>query len=122
MFGTCAGMILLAVEAEGRDRPGIDAIDVTVTRNASGRQVDSFETTLAIDGVGDDVPAVFIRAPYVTRVGDGVVPMAQHDGFVVMARQENVLVASFHPELTDDLRVHRYFVETLVRRGKENLG
>jgi len=119
MFGTCAGMILLAAEAEGRREPGLDAIDIAVARNASGRQVDSFETTLAVDGIGEDVPAVFIRAPYVTRVGVGVVPMASHDGFVVMARQNGILVASFHPELTEDLRVHRYFIEEMAHRGKE---
>jgi 5'-phosphate synthase pdxT subunit len=116
MFGTCAGMILLAAEAEGRRQPGIDAIDITVARNASGRQVDSFETTLDVDGIGDDVPAVFIRAPYVTRLGDRVVAMARHDGFVVMAREGKVLVTSFHPELTEDLRVHRYFIEELVEK------
>jgi 5'-phosphate synthase pdxT subunit len=115
MFGTCAGMILLAKKAEGRQLEGLDAIDIDVTRNASGRQVDSFETTLDVEGVGPDVPAVFIRAPYVTRLGDGVTAMARHDGFVVMAKQGRVLTASFHPELTDDLRVHRYFIEEAVR-------
>jgi len=120
MFGTCAGMILLAEEAEGRDHPGVGAIDIAVARNASGRQVDSFETTLAVAGIGDDVPAVFIRAPYVTRLGDQVIPLAHHDGYVVMASQGNVLVTSFHPELTEDLRVHRYFIEQMAHRGKES--
>ena len=120
MFGTCAGMILLAKESEGRERPGIGAIDIAVARNASGRQVDSFETTLEVEGIGEDVPGVFIRAPYVTRLGERVVPMAYHGGFVVMVRERNVLVASFHPELTEDLRVHRYFIEEVVDRGKEN--
>jgi 5'-phosphate synthase pdxT subunit len=110
MFGTCAGMILLAKEVEGRSSPYIGAIDVTVARNASGRQVDSFETSLRIEGVGDDVPAVFIRAPFVTRIGAGVRPLAVHDGVVVMAEQGKILIASFHPELTEDLRVHRYFL------------
>lgn len=119
-FGTCAGMILLAREAEGRQGDGLDAIDIAVARNASGRQVDSFETALSIDAIGDGIPAVFIRAPYVTRVGTSVVPMATHDGFVVMARQDHVLVASFHPELTEDLRVHRYFIEKVAHIGKEN--
>lgn len=120
MFGTCAGMILLAKEAEGRERPGIDAIDITVSRNASGRQVDSFETTLEVVDIGEDVPGIFIRAPYVTRLGERVSPMAYQDGFVVMAREGNVLVASFHPELTDDLRTHKYFIEEVVDRGKED--
>jgi len=116
VFGTCAGMILLAREAAGRQLPGLDAIDIAVARNASGRQVDSFETTLDVDGIGPDVPAVFIRAPYVTRLGETVTPMARHDGFAVMAREGRVLVASFHPELTDDLRVHEYFIEELVKK------
>ena len=85
MFGTCAGMILLARDVEGRETPHLGAIDITVARNASGRQVHSFETALAIDGVGGDVPAVFIRAPYITRVGAGVRVLARHDGVPVMA-------------------------------------
>jgi 5'-phosphate synthase pdxT subunit len=119
MFGTCAGMILLAREAEDRQLPGLDAIDIAVARNASGRQVDSFETTLDVDGVAPDIPAVFIRAPYVTRTGPNVTPMAWHEGFVVMAREGRILVASFHPELTDDLRVHRYFIEELVKEEED---
>jgi len=122
MFGTCAGMILLSSEIESLDGVYIGAIDITVSRNASGRQVDSFETTLSIDGIGEDVPAVFIRAPYITRYGSGVTPLATHNGHCVMAKQGNVLVASFHPELTEDTRVHEYFVgmvketETLGRQ------
>ena len=114
MFGTCAGMILLAKSVEGNSVTTIGAIDITVARNASGRQVDSFETCLEVDTIGIDVSAVFIRAPYITRIGPDVCPMAVHEGVVVMARQKNVLVTSFHPELTDDLRIHRYFAETMV--------
>jgi len=110
-FGTCAGMILLANEVKGQEETNIGGIDITVARNASGRQVDSFETVLAVKGIGDDVPAVFIRAPYITRLGNGVTALAEHEGAVVMARQGNVLVASFHPELTSDTRIHRYFVK-----------
>jgi len=122
MFGTCAGMILLAREVDGSPSPYIGAIDIGVKRNASGRQVDSFETTLEVEGIGDDVPAVFIRAPYVVRLGDGVVPMAYHGESVVMAREGSVLVASFHPELTEDLRVHSYFLGMVKERGKEDKG
>jgi pyridoxal 5'-phosphate synthase pdxT subunit len=111
MFGTCAGMILLATEIEGRDAGYVEAIDITVSRNATGRQVDSFETVLEVEGVGPDVPAVFIRAPYITHHGPDVTPMAYYRGHCVMARHGNVLVTSFHPELTDDTRVHAYFVE-----------
>ena len=114
VFGTCAGMILLAGEIESGEAAHLGAIDITVSRNASGRQVDSFETVLCVEGIGDDVPAVFIRAPFVVAMGSDVVPMAWHEKRVVMARQKNVLVASFHPELTDDLRIHRYFLERMV--------
>jgi len=113
MFGTCAGMILLANEIAGRKEPILGAIDIAVARNASGRQVDSFETVLEVDGVGTDVPAVFIRAPYVTRVGPSVHVLARHQGVAVMARQGKILVASFHPELTEDLRIHRVFVDMI---------
>ncbi len=118
-FGTCAGMILLAREIEGQEEAYIRAIDITVARNASGRQVHSFETVLSVDGIGDDVPAVFIRAPYITRMGPGVRPLARHEGAVVMAREGNVLVTSFHPELTDDLRIHRYFIEMVENYERE---
>jgi len=119
LFGTCAGMILLAREIEGQEDSYIRAIDITVARNASGRQVDSFETTLKLESIGDDVPAVFIRAPYITRMGTKVRPLARHNGTVVMAQQGNVLVTSFHPELTDDLRVHRYFSEIVEKYETE---
>lgn len=119
MFGTCAGMILLSNEVEGQDESEIGAIDLAVVRNASGRQVHSFETTLEVEGLGKDVPAVFIRAPSVTRLGPGVVSLAWHDGSVVVARQGNVLVSSFHPELTDDLRIHGLFVDIVAKRKKE---
>lgn len=113
MFGTCAGMILLAAGIEGRDSGYMGAIDITVSRNASGRQVDSFETVLDIEGIGQKVPAVFIRAPYIIKHGPEVQPMASHQGWLVMARQQNVLVSSFHPELTEDTRVHEYFMKMI---------
>lgn len=118
-FGTCAGMILLAREIKGEEKAYIGAIDVTVVRNASGRQVNSFETLLKVEEIGDDVPAVFIRAPYITRFGKGVTVLAKHKGAVVMAKQGNVLVASFHPELTDDLRIHRYFLKMVETYERE---
>jgi len=116
MFGTCAGMILLASGIEGRDSGYIGGIDISVSRNASGRQVDSFETILDIEEIGSDVPAVFIRAPYITHYGSTVQPMASYSGQCVMAREANILVASFHPELTEDTRVHEYFVEMVKER------
>ena len=121
LFGTCAGMILLARQIEGWDEPYVGAIDIAVARNASGRQVHSFEALLNVEGIGDDIPAVFIRAPYITRLGKSVTALAEHDGHVVMARQGNVLVASFHPELTDDLRIHEYFLNIAEKRNQEDL-
>ncbi len=120
MFGTCAGMILLAKEVDGRPSEAIGAIDIGVKRNASGRQVDSFEAELDVEGVGT-VPAVFIRAPYIVRSGPDVRIMARYDGTAVMAREGNVLACSFHPELTDDVRIHRHFVEMIEAKdaGKE---
>jgi pyridoxal 5'-phosphate synthase pdxT subunit len=113
MFGTCAGMILLAAHVEGRAQEHIGAIDITVSRNATGRQVDSFETILDIEDIGRDVPAVFIRAPYITAHGPDVRPMGGQAGRWVAARQGNILVTSFHPELTEDNRVHAYFIKMI---------
>ena len=113
-FGTCAGLILLAGEVlDGRpDQRSFGALDVAVRRNAFGRQVDSFETELDVDGLGGGpVPAVFIRAPVVERVGDGVDVLAAVEGKPVLCRQGTILAAAFHPELSDDLRLHRFFLE-----------
>lgn len=113
-LGTCAGMILLATGIlDGRaDQRCLRAIDIDVRRNAFGRQNESFETDLAVEGVeGSDVHAVFIRAPVVERVGSGVEVLATiEDGRAVACRQGGVIVTSFHPELGDDLRVHELFL------------
>jgi pyridoxal 5'-phosphate synthase pdxT subunit len=112
-FGTCAGMILLAGDVlDGRpDQRSFVAIDVSVRRNAFGRQVDSFETSLEVEGLaGGSFPAIFIRAPVVERVGEGVEVLARVDGRPVLCRQGDVLVAAFHPELSGDLRLHQHFL------------
>ncbi|MGY4707316.1 pyridoxal 5'-phosphate synthase glutaminase subunit PdxT [Candidatus Bipolaricaulota sp. J31] len=109
-FGTCAGMVLLAKEIVNWPERFFGFIDIAVERNASGRQVDSFEVELEVRGIGK-VPAVFIRAPYIRRVGPGVEVLAEYQGQPVMAREGNVLVVSFHPELTDDLRVYELFLK-----------
>jgi 5'-phosphate synthase pdxT subunit len=112
-FGTCAGMILLAHEVvDGRpDQRSFGVLDVSVRRNAFGRQVDSFEASLQIDGIaGGPVDAVFIRAPFVERTGPSVHVLAQVDGHPVLVRQGPVLAAAFHPELSDDLRIHQLFL------------
>ncbi len=114
VFGTCTGMILLAKEIEGSDQQRLGLMDITVRRNAFGRQVDSFETDLDIPEICGKRPirAVFIRAPFATEVRrDAKVLASLDDGRIVMVRQDNLLAAAFHPELTDDTRVHGYFVE-----------
>lgn len=112
VFGTCTGMILLAKDIEGSDQHRLGLMDITVRRNAFGRQVDSFESDLSIPSVCDGRPvrAVFIRAPFITQVHGEAEVLAKLDtGEVVMVRQGNCLAAAFHPELTDDTRVHAYF-------------
>jgi 5'-phosphate synthase pdxT subunit len=114
-FGTCAGMILLASDVlDGRpDQRFFGAIDLTVRRNAFGRQVDSFETPLSVDGLAAGFDAVFSRAPFVERAGDEVEVLASVDGHPVLCRSGAVLVSAFHPELSDDLRVHELFLGDL---------
>jgi 5'-phosphate synthase pdxT subunit len=106
VFGTCAGMIVL-------DRDHLGLVDVSVRRNAFGRQVASFETDLRVTGLDTPVRAVFIRAPWVEDVGPGVEVLAEIDGRPVLAREGRFLVAAFHPELTDDTRLHELFLESV---------
>jgi 5'-phosphate synthase pdxT subunit len=117
-FGTCAGMILLATDVlDGRpDQRSFAAIDLAVRRNAFGRQVDSFEADLAVAGLDEPFHAVFIRAPGVESVGDGVEVLAAVDGRPVLCRQGAIMVSAFHPELTDDLRLHEMFLDSFDRR------
>ena len=111
IFGTCAGMILLANKVVGNEQIRFNLIDIVVERNAFGRQVDSFEVDLKIeDFTGKPFRAVFIRAPYIKKAGREVKVLVKFKGKIVMARQKNILVSSFHPELSDDLRVHKYFL------------
>ena len=111
VYGSCAGLILLCREIENSDQPRLGVLDATVRRNAFGRQVDSFETDLSIPEIGaDPIPAVFIRAPVITRVGAGVTVLAEVKGQAVAVRQNNILATSFHPELTPDTRMHSYFL------------
>ena len=116
IWGVCAGMILLAKNILGSEQPSLGLMDMDVKRNAFGRQVDSFEVDLAIAALGKELfRAVFIRAPVAERVGPQVEVMAHlPNGGVVVAKQGNLLVSAFHPELTQDLRFHRYFL-SLIR-------
>ncbi len=112
VFGTCAGLIFLAAATTGADQPQLGVLDVVVARNAFGRQVDSFETDLPVAGLDRPVRAVFIRAPWIEKVGSNVETLASVPGpggtaRAVLVRQGTVLAASFHPELTEDDRLHR---------------
>lgn len=124
VFGSCAGMILLAdriLDAmDGQDVFG--GLDITVRRNAFGRQVDSFESDIAFaDGSDEPLRAIFIRAPWVEKVGTGVEVLAQIDGHPVAVRSPNILATSFHPELTGDHRIHRYFIEKVAREALQRV-
>ena len=107
VFGTCAGAILLAREVSNPAQKGLALIDMAVERNAYGRQLDSFIAEVACPTLGGPMPAVFIRAPRIRRVGKGVEVLGSHEGEPVLVRQGNVTAATFHPELTSDRRLHR---------------
>ena len=111
IWGTCAGAILLAKEIVASNQWRLGLMSIEVARNAFGRQVDSFETDVAVEGIaGAAVRAVFIRAPYITRVWDDAQVLARYEDKIIMARQDTLLASSFHPELTGDRRVQEYFL------------
>ncbi|MCS7240335.1 MAG: pyridoxal 5'-phosphate synthase glutaminase subunit PdxT [Candidatus Bipolaricaulota bacterium] len=114
-LGTCAGLVLLAKEITNWPERYFGVLDVAVERNATGRQVDSFEATVSVDGLGE-VPAVFIRAPAIRRVGPGVKVLGEYENVPVLVQQGTLLGATFHPELTEDLRLHEFFLSLC---GKE---
>ena len=122
VWGTCAGAILLADDVPGLDRTPLGVMDMSVDRNAFGRQIDSFEADLDIRGIdGPPLRAIFIRAPVIRRVGRGVEVLASlEDGRIVAARQGDLLATSFHPELTDDDRVHGLFVSMCRQAQRVN--
>lgn len=112
-YGTCAGMIFMAAAVTEGHQPLLGSLDVVVERNAFGRQNDSFEADLDIAGFDRPFPGVFIRAPWVTKAGAGVDVLATIEGHPVMVRQGRILASSFHPELTNDDRIHRMFIESI---------
>ncbi|WP_409252439.1 pyridoxal 5'-phosphate synthase glutaminase subunit PdxT [Bacillus sp. SCS-153A] len=118
VFGTCAGLILLAKNIVGYDEPHLGVMDVTVERNSFGRQRESFEVDLDIAHVGEGYNAVFIRAPHIVEAGENVEVLAKHDGRIVLAREGQFLGCSFHPELTSDNRLTGYFIQ-MVEETKE---
>jgi 5'-phosphate synthase pdxT subunit len=117
LYGTCAGAILMARAIAGRDDAPhrLDLLDITVRRNAYGRQVDSFEADLAIEGLGEPFRAVFIRAPVIESVGADVEILATHRGHPVLVRQGAMVASTFHPEMTGDNRVHELFLRSSVQ-------
>ena len=120
VLGTCAGLILLAREADRLPSPTLDVLDVTAARNAWGRQVHSFTGTVDAPALGGALTGVFIRAPRITRVGPGVEVLARYRGEPVAVRQGLVVALAFHPELTDDRRVHAWFLNEVVKAGKRS--
>jgi 5'-phosphate synthase pdxT subunit len=112
LWGTCMGMIVIAHDVAGLGQPTLDLLDVTVRRNAFGRQNESAEVDLTIPALGSPAfPAIFIRAPWIERIGPGVELLAERNGHAVMVRQGSVLATAFHPELIGDPRIHRYFLQ-----------
>lgn len=121
IFGTCAGLILIANELDGEQSPHLRLLDVSVKRNAFGRQRESFEALLDVQGIGSAFMGIFIRAPYISHVGQRANVLAEYEDKVVAVQQGTLLGASFHPELTDDSRFHAYFV-AMVKESLENIG
>lgn len=111
IFGTCAGLIVIAKEITGQPETHLGLMDIRVARNAFGRQRESFETDLSVKGINETVRAVFIRAPLIEAVKEPVEVLSTYNGQIVAAREEHLLAASFHPELTDDFGFHAYFLD-----------
>ena len=119
IFGTCAGLIVMADRVDGKKQDLLNLIDLDVERNAYGRQLESREVDIPCEAIGEEpFHAVFIRAPRILGAGPAVEKLALYQGEVVLARQNNILVAAFHPELTGDARVHRLFLQMLARRAR----
>lgn len=116
VYGTCAGAILLAKYILGSKQPSLSLMDISIKRNDYGRQVDSFETALDIEGFQKPFKGIFIRAPVIEEIHDGVKIMSTFNNKPVLARQRNLLVSTFHPELTKDRRVHQYFIDMINDR------
>lgn len=121
IFGTCAGLILLSERIEGVEGSHIGVMDVTAKRNAFGRQRESFEVPLPVKGLDEDFIGVFIRAPYIEEVGENVEVIATVNDKIVAARDGRFLACAFHPELTDDDRMHQLFIDMVVEFKKEGL-
>ena len=118
VWGTCAGMILLAKSICNDDTVHLGTMDIEVKRNAYGRQLGSFNTKSKVKDIGEDIKMVFIRAPYIENIDDNVEVLSVVDNNIVAAKENNMLVTSFHPELTSDYRVHKYFLKMVEENNK----
>jgi len=119
VFGTCAGLILLAREEDSQPRQGLSTMDIDVCRNAYGRQLGSFQAEGHVAGIADDFPMTFIRAPYIhSTLSPEVEVLSKIDGHIVAVRQHHQLATAFHPELTADTRLHQYFIEQICKKKK----
>ncbi|MBP2002782.1 5'-phosphate synthase pdxT subunit [Paenibacillus shirakamiensis] len=116
LFGTCAGLIVLAKHIESGEESHLGLMNIWVSRNAFGRQRESFETDLPVKGLDQPVRAVFIRAPLITKVGQTVDVLSTYKDEIVTAREGHILVSSYHPELTDDFSLHQYFVDMVQKK------
>ena len=115
VYGTCAGAIVLARRATGKNAPRtLGLIDITVDRNAYGTQIESFETVISVRGIKEPLSVAFIRAPKITRIGQAVQVLAEDQGLPVLVRQGSVLVGTFHPEVRAETAIHRYFMDAVV--------
>lgn len=118
IFGTCTGLILLSKNINGSDQYRLGLMDTHVERNAFGRQLASFEADMPISVLGDkSFHTIYIRAPYIDKVGEGVKVLLELEGKILMAEQNNLLAVAFHPELTDDTRIHEYFLNKIKKQS-----
>lgn len=116
VYGTCAGAILISKNIVGSSQPHLNFLDISVKRNDYGRQVDSFENELSIDGIGK-FKGIFIRAPVIEKVSNGIKVLSKFNNNPVLVQHKNILASTFHPELTNDKRVHEYFVEMVKNKN-----
>ncbi len=116
IYGTCAGAIILAKEIIGSNQFRLRLIDISIERNAYGRQIESFEDEISVDGFADSFKAIFIRAPIIREVGKNVSVLAENRGLKVLCKSEKILVSTFHPELTDDSRIHELFLDMIRKK------
>jgi len=117
IFGTCAGAIVLSKEIIGSDQSSLGLLDITIERNSYGGQLESFETEAQIPELGQPFEAIFIRAPRIKRIGEGLNTLSEYKGDPIMVRDDHALVTTFHPELTEDHRIHEYFIEMVSNQS-----